>query len=313
MEEFVKKSLAKLSHEITYSGQSIDECLDFALKYPEENWNWCNLTKSRNLTVEILREHIHRQWNWDYLSDVKYINFIDEFPEKNWNWFRLCNDIHNVSISYYFTKLKIPTEFIIKNIDKPWNWKGLMRMNEINFFKIMDECPYAENIQWNWGLLSFNININVDVLRKHIDKPWSFNELSYSPQLTIDIVRLFPEADWDFYGVSSSPKISLKDMLANPDLPWNFGGASANPGITYEEAQISRIGFVCEATEPSFKSWDHVLLCKKEGGIASFIEYTRRRYAAETIQKYWRACVSNPTYNLCKRRLEWELADMNRH
>lgn len=295
MERSIAKSLAEWSHTILTHFHEGDatECLAIALKYPEENWNWFKLTRNFDLTVEIVREHIHRPWNWEWLSHRKYFPLVEEFPEKEWNWHALCIDLDKYM--HYSEENQIPIEFIIKHVDKPWKWNRLMYIPHINFFKIMDECPNSGIGNWNWRALSGNNHVTIEILRKYIDKPWCFNELSYSSTLSLEMVRLLPEADWEWWGVSSSPKIHLEEILANPDLPWHWGGVSANPNVGYETAQMY----------PD-KEWDWSRFLSKEGGVSSFIDYKRRSYAASIIQKYWRICVSDPKYKVCQRRLEWE-------
>ena len=66
-------------------------------------------------------------------------------------------------------------EFVLKNLDKPWNWFDLSRNPNITWY-IVKANP---NKPWDWYELSSNSNITWDIVISNPDKPWDWDGLSY--------------------------------------------------------------------------------------------------------------------------------------
>jgi hypothetical protein len=303
MDRSIARDLAAMTRQSVSCSRA---CLEAALQFPDENWNWRSLTYLFP-DPEIVRAHVDKPWEWAALSFERYASLFLEFPDKGWDWKSMTTAIYN-------SETFVDVEFVSRYIHKPWPWKQLSsyhpKHDDFNFFKLMERFPDKPNLRWNWRGLSSHRLLNAEILAKYADMPWDFKVMSFNPKLTLAMVRVVPTppanlaynyaAGWEWRGVSLSPSISLEEILANPDLPWNWRGVSANPNVTYEQAMILK-----EKIE-----WDWAEFVQKPGGVESFVQYRKRDAAARRIQKRWRKCVSDPTYLVCQRRLEREFRSM---
>jgi len=272
-------------------GELDPECLEVALRFPGEDWDWRALTRAVR-DLETVRAHVDLPWDWARLSHGRYAQLFFEFPGKPWDWDRLCVELS----CKYCNHDGFTTEFVIEHIDKPWRWTQMSRYcTRIDVFRILERFP---DTPVDWVGLSTNECVTAAILLQHADKPWSFGELSYNRALTLDMLRAFPRADWFWPAVSRRASITLDQILANRDLSWDWAKVSEREDLTYEFA----------ATHPEIE-WQWSAFATKRGGVASFLEHLRRTRAARRIQARWRRCVSDPSYLVCQRRLRREFDD----
>ena len=60
-----------------------------------------------------------------------------------------------------------------------------------------------ENLEcWNWGWISKNPNITMDIIRENPDKPWNWEWISWNPNITFDIIREKPDKPWNWEWIS---------------------------------------------------------------------------------------------------------------
>ena len=67
----------------------------------------------------------------------------------------------------------ISWDFIMSNLNKPWNWKELSR-NKIVNFRIIQENSF---LRWDWKSVSENPNITLDIIINNLDCKWDFPTL----------------------------------------------------------------------------------------------------------------------------------------
>ena len=101
--------------------------------------------------------------------------------EKNWN-------------QYFFN-------FILRNMDKPWNW-GVLSMNPSITWEIVEENP---DKPWNWYWLSENPSITWENIEANPDKPWNWNGFSRNPSITWEMVEANSDKPWNLYYLSQNP------------------------------------------------------------------------------------------------------------
>ena len=89
-----------------------------------------------------------------------------------------------------------------------------------------------------------------------------------------------PIKPWDWHRISQNPDITLEVVMSHPDKPWNWLFMSKNPRMLVTKAEEVRIG--------------------------------KTRLLVTRLQRRWRACVSDPSHPVCRRRLNRELSDMIR-
>ena len=96
--------------------------------------------------------------------------------------------------------------------------------------------------------------------------------------ITWDIVKDNPDKPWDWLTLSRNWTITWNIVKDNPDKPWKWLYLSKNPNILMTTREQSEI--------------------------------IKRVVKAKVIQRYWRICISDPTYLVCKKRLLYELENM---
>ena len=94
--------------------------------------------------------------------------------EKNWN-------------QYFFN-------FILRNMDKPWNWDGL----------------------------SENPSITCEIVEANPDKPWDWFWLSSNPSITFAIVEANPNEPWDWETLSENKFTKAKEEFEKRVSHQNF-------------------------------------------------------------------------------------------
>jgi len=140
---------------------------------------------------------------------------------------------------------------------------------------------------WDWLHVSRNPNISWDIIKNNPTKRWFWSNISKNPSITLDIIQsnlVGPSEThmlwlWNWYEISMNPNITWDIIKENPSMPWKLKLISKNPMI-YE------------------------LSTKKK------IEIAREYFAQKRITRYWRECISNPAYLVCKRRLIREFAQL---
>jgi hypothetical protein len=161
-------------------------------KYPNENWNFYELSSNPNITWDIIDIFIDKNWDWSKLSQFnphiniqiikKYVNY--------WKWGAL-------SRNFYITQ-----EIINTFIDKPWDWTVIIR--NTNF-----ECILKYTSR-------YEININSFVNKI------CWKSLSQNPQLDFNFVKKYSDKPWDWSFLSNHTNLSINFILKNINLPWNW-------------------------------------------------------------------------------------------
>ena len=108
-------------------------------------------------------------------------------------------------------------------------------------------------------------------IKKRLENPkykWDYDGISRNPCITWDIVEAFSNKSWDWQCLSRNPIITWDIVLDNPDKPWDWYGLSQNPKM-FDLTNNEKIQIL----------------------------------SAKRIQKFWRRCISDPRYTMCKKRL----------
>ena len=95
-------------------------------KYPEKPWDWLEISRNPNITMEDIERHPEKPWDWYYISNNPNITMemIEKYPEKPWSrW--------GISINPNIT-----IKFIEKNMDKinfeKLSWNKFTYQNRLN-------------------------------------------------------------------------------------------------------------------------------------------------------------------------------------
>jgi len=249
---------------------------EMILKYPTENWDWGELSQNKfiplefindninlpwkfttfwfagygplhfqknlihreDLTLEFVKKHINKQWEWRVLFKKKIIteNFLRECVNGKYK----LNDcmgigksdptkIHIVPLkhfSYYINDnchLKISPEF----------YKELHDKHDINLYCHREdhktkELPNKEN---NCG--EKKIEYTEQFIYENIDSLNCAN-LSSHPNINFDIVFNNWYLGWDWSVLTGNYSILLNDILMYPKIPWDPNVLFKRKDITME-------------------------------------------------------------------------------
>ena len=111
-------------------------------------------------------------------------------------------------------------------------------------------------------------------LSKYLDWP----SLSSNRIITWDIVLDNLDKPWSWFDLSNHPNITWDIVKENLDKPWDWFGLGMNPNILMTDQELCEI--------------------------------VKRIVKARVIQRYWRICVSDPNYLVCRKRLLYEHNNM---
>ncbi len=100
-----------------------------------------------------------------------------------------------------------------------------------------------------WEDLSWDKNIDFQLIIENLDKPWNWNCLSL--YRTWEEIQNNPTLPWDYYEVSRNQSVNENIVLQNQDFPWDFEGLSQNSNISID-FMISRPAHNWSWKEASF-------------------------------------------------------------
>ena len=135
---------------------------------------WRQISASKEITWDIVREYPEYPWNWYGLSENPNITeeIIDEFYTKPWVWETLGQN-PNLTLS-----------FILTHLDQPWDWKYWVKTTYI------------------WHFVSSHSSITPYEIITNPSLPWIWSKVSQNPNLSWDLIERYPTKSWDWDAVS---------------------------------------------------------------------------------------------------------------
>ena len=189
---------------------------------------WFNISKSKCITWEIVKEHNYIPWNLSGLSSNPNITWdiIQNNKSLQWNWLNICL---NKSISwenvlkiiesgkaicpFIWKKLSlrkdISFKYILSNLDKYWDWNALSSSKTLDFQNVLNNLQ----LPWDWGILSYNSNITWNDILNNLHLPWVWSNISFNNNINHKV---------------------LVEYINNPLIPWDYDSLSFNPHITLD-------------------------------------------------------------------------------
>jgi hypothetical protein len=85
------------------------------MQHPEHPWNWYEISRNPNITMEYIMQHPEHPWNWYGISRNPNLTmeYIMQHPEHPWNW---------NGISY---NPNLTMEYIAQHPEHPWDWNEI--------------------------------------------------------------------------------------------------------------------------------------------------------------------------------------------
>lgn len=151
------------------------------LMLPEHHWNWRNMSKSRFVDFDFVREHLDLPWNISTLSENPNISVEHILTYPGWDW-NMWNFSHNVNVDM---------QTIVTYPDLNWKISGLLRNRNLDFDQIVELCDVVPALRsWStkhdllvYGFMSLVENDNLrfeEVTFRHVElEPTLFSKRQF--------------------------------------------------------------------------------------------------------------------------------------
>lgn len=310
--------------EFIYLSDHPDLSVEVIKTFPDAAWDWDSILAHDNMCLEWLKELPDAPWAWGEVPDADRFNFswVQALPDAPWQWNHMheCDDFN--------------LEWVAEFPDKPWN---MFRVSCMAYLSDLKQYPM---IRWDWSAVTHSSPVTT---RQMIDNdfPWDFSELSFDDVNEEDIEFLrhfkhrFDESDWIDFTVHTdwnllkknldlpwcwyyiepddfvasdikllydhrdeinwnkmSIMLPFKLIIANPELPWEVEWLSMNDTVAWDDLKHR-------------DDWDYSFVpCEPVESVV------RKWVAANTIKRQFKESISNPNYEMCKRRIYRESKEL---
>jgi hypothetical protein len=242
----------------------------------EHHWNWERLSANQSFKWDWVRAFPYKPWDWTILSHkILSVETILEFPDKPWDWMILT--FHDT------TSFKN----IVDNPALPWEISELFFENigpdEISLIRTFrshydedDWIDHSSRAEWN-------------IVRNNLDLPWSFINIKFGedpPNDIGDIIK-FP-----INYIKLSRVVSFGDVEKNMGAPWSYD-------------IISKRATIDDTKKYPKIPWNYNFVTEEP--VQNVI---RRWVAAKRIQTQFRRANSDPSYKICRNRLNHEFGTL---
>ena len=184
LEEFIEYGEI---HDMHSTGVFLTEfnklTIDFIESHSEIEWDWEMLTGHPAVTLEYIQEHPEIEWDFDTMI-YKNPNITTEYIEETlFPMLFQRSDFQIERSLFYLSKNPCVTyDFIVKHIEKPWNYYSFIEYNP-NFVIDKNNCNFKIVIGKIFDKLSREHfcsmkDMDVEFIHEYIHVPWLFNELS---------------------------------------------------------------------------------------------------------------------------------------
>lgn len=190
--------------EWEYVSKSKYITIDFIIKH-KRKLNWYYISNNAVITWDIIQENIDLPWNWEGVSSNSNITLDIIKNNKFYRWYYTYWGIYsnpNITLNYIISI--VPYNQSLVDV---LSWVVMHTSNPTLSMDILNRFP---DLNWDWEFISYNQNITLSFIEKHINKPWDWNNLSKNPHLTIDFIKKHSSYSWDWKKLVSHPMKKCK-------------------------------------------------------------------------------------------------------
>ncbi len=246
----VSKQFYNIINQLFPGGDKFANHLLTLLKlFPDENWNYLELSRNPNITIDYITENLDKDWYPDCLTCNRRFTLTDILNNPKIPWQKnIITYNRNIPASYE------EWEFILQHPEYKWTYKRLCRNNGLSWDIIVNNLDKFGNY------ISKNPNITLDIVRNNPQLNWNFYKMSYNSSITLELVEEFINEDWDFWvlveqkniinhprsmeffynnldkiGMRDFSQIATQEIIEKyPNLNWQHDMLSRNKNITFE-------------------------------------------------------------------------------
>lgn len=276
------------------------------LKYPDFEWSDFGLMKNPNITWEFVKKYKNGQWLHKILNtyNLEFFFYFRTTPsfnadrEKHEDLMELTkklipietknnnihNDIHKGVLKELFEQQYMNFNSVEEFVDTYVNYLNTKKYRQsklclLNKFLKPEHINQYPSVNWDYFYYAAkNENMTVECLTEWYNKK----------RIT----------DRQFEIITLNDKFTIDDILSNNHLPWYYISMYIKPTLSFETIlKIPRniSSFItCRIADNTFDYEREKFLLER-----------RRKYlAAYRIQQYWYLVTTDPTYKLCREKLE---------
>lgn len=275
------------------------------------------ICKHEAITFQHVLDNPGMPWNWAGVSANPGLTWADveAHPGCPWNWGELSGH-HEVNIAR-----------VRAHLQQPWDWRKLSCNAGLRMEDIFATCGQP-GFHWDWHSVSLNPNLTWEHVCARPDVPWDWGSLctrvwapnsSVSPAIIqLAMGRLLVSEDRRHTQAFRATQVEDL-MLQVPELPLEMIAThlqytmlprrglrltllSKHPAVSWAVLRQlqERLGCAGAVHECTLLQHDARLLGK----------CLARHVAAVRIQRTWRRAISDPRYQLCRRRLLAEYTEL---
>ncbi|MCK4968323.1 MAG: hypothetical protein KAS12_04665 [Candidatus Aenigmarchaeota archaeon] len=192
-------------------------------KFPNESWQFDDLTFLTRLSKKFIKEHPDFQYDpmimksrmsYDDIQPNHHIcsslwDDIECYKDEKLNWRKLSSDP------------ALRWDFVKANLGKKWDWRKISKNPAISWETILNEKNFENGLR-AFGAMTSKI-------------PWDIRSACVNPNVTIDIIKKYPEIFNDAPHLSRNPNMTWDFVESHKDFNWNWKKLGKNPGIKIED------------------------------------------------------------------------------
>lgn len=229
---------------------------NWIIKY-EDILDWNQLSKNKNISLQIIESNPSKPWNYWFLSQNP--NITKEFIMKNQNKHLDWNYIaENIKLDYELIKL-INTKI-----------QSIIPLCKNSSLNIRHICGNTFN--WDYNTLSRYLKLNKWTMKIFGD----YSLISFNKSLYPHMIEALPSIRWNYFNLSENTNITQKFVEKKIDEEWNWYYLSGNENIS--------IRFILEKSNLEHLNWK-VLSARKDLDYEILIDYQDSPWYWQIISK----------------------------
>lgn len=199
----------------------MDIPFEFITSHMNLLWNWriisCNMyipwdfliknniefnigEQSRYQPMEVIMNNLDRKWNWNNITiNVESAKIIMDNPNLPWKYSWIKNKV----------AAKIPTEFIMNNIDLEWNKELLSRKLPKDYIMSKPDYEWDLTELFDRQEFSFDDLLKLDNIAK---RPSRIRYITEANNFTIDLMKQYPEIKWSYHDYIRKKYWKLREL-----------------------------------------------------------------------------------------------------
>lgn len=214
-----------------FYGLSFNPNITWEIIQANPNLRWSQF--STNITWEIVKDNFN-VFSKNGVNEIAKISnltleIVYDHPHYNWNWYDL---LRNPSIITNYSGNPVN---IIKEIKIPKGLNSYLQNISANPAITWEIVHANPSFKWDWYWISMNDNITWEIISSNSKIPWNRNNILRNPNITWEIIQSnmnciknMSTKKLHLSNFSYNPNLTLEIIDANPQIRWNWQAISEN-------------------------------------------------------------------------------------